>query len=46
MPATELGVAGGELVDVAFEPQINEFRGQISVQLNILDIRKAQEFRV
>ena len=31
----------GELVDVAFEPQINEFRGERSVQLNIQDIRPA-----
>jgi single-stranded-DNA-specific exonuclease len=29
----------GDLVDVAFLPQINEFRGERSVQLNILDIR-------
>ena len=30
-----------ELVDVAFHPQINEFRGERSVQLSILDIRPA-----
>ncbi|MDD5864730.1 MAG: single-stranded-DNA-specific exonuclease RecJ [Firmicutes bacterium] len=29
----------GDLVDVAFTPQINEFRGERSVQLNVLDIR-------
>ncbi len=29
----------GDLVDVAFNPQINEFRGERSVQLNLLDIR-------
>ena len=29
----------GDLVDVAFHPQINEFRGERSVQMNILDIR-------
>jgi len=29
----------GDLVDVAFIPQINEFRGERSVQLNVLDIR-------
>ena len=29
----------GDLVDVAFNPQINEFRGERSVQMNILDIR-------
>jgi single-stranded-DNA-specific exonuclease len=34
-------VAQGEMVDVAFSPQINEFRGERSVQMNILDIRPA-----
>ena len=29
----------GDVVDVAFNPQINEFRGEHSVQMNILDIR-------
>ena len=29
----------GDLVDVAFNPQINEFRNERSVQMNILDIR-------
>jgi len=29
----------GDLVDVAFNAQINEFRGERSVQMNILDIR-------
>ena len=29
----------GDVVDVAFTPQINEFRGERSVQMNILDIR-------
>ncbi len=29
----------GDLVDVAFVPQINEFRGDRTVQMNILDIR-------
>ena len=31
----------GDLVDVAFTPQINEFRGDRTVQMNILDIRPA-----
>ena len=31
----------GDTVDVAFMPQINEFRGERSVQLNVLDIRPA-----
>ena len=29
----------GDTVDVAFVPQINEFRGERTVQLNVLDIR-------
>ncbi len=29
----------GDLVDVAFCPQINEFRGERTVQMNVLDIR-------
>ena len=29
----------GDMVDVAFHPQVNEFRGERSVQLNVLDIR-------
>ena len=33
------GVATGDVVDVAFHPQINEFRGERSVQLNVVDIR-------
>ena len=29
----------GDVVDVAFVPQINEFRGEQTVQMNVLDIR-------
>ena len=29
----------GDMVDVAFYPQINEFRGERTVQMNVLDIR-------
>ena len=29
----------GDVVDVAFQPQVNEFRGERTVQLNVLDIR-------
>ena len=29
----------GDVVDVAFTPQINEFRGERTVQMNILDMR-------
>ena len=32
-------IAVGDLVDVAFIPQINEYRGERSVQMNVLDIR-------
>ena len=31
----------GDLVDVAFVPQVNEFRGERSPQMNVLDIRPA-----
>jgi hypothetical protein len=34
----ELEVAENDLVYIAFEPQINTFRGQSTVQLNIIDI--------
>ena len=33
--------AQGEMVDVAFVPQINDYRDERSVQMNILDIRPA-----
>ena len=39
MPSENLGVSAGMLVDVAFEPQINEFRGRTSVQLHVFDVR-------
>ena len=32
-------ISQGDLVDIAFTPQINEFRGERSVQMNVLDIR-------
>ncbi len=32
-------IAPGDVVDVAFQPQVNEFRGVRSVQLNVQDIR-------
>ena len=35
------GIAAGDLVDVAFHPQVNEFRGTRSVQMNLVDIRPA-----
>ncbi len=33
------GIAQGDTVDVAFLPQINEFRGEKDLQMNVLDIR-------
>jgi len=41
VPAEDLGVNEGALVDIAFEPQVNEFRGRRSVQLQLLDIRES-----
>ena len=35
------GIAIGDVVDVAFYPQVNEYRGVRSVQLNLIDIRPA-----
>ena len=37
--AESFSIQPGDVVDVAFTPQINEFRGERSVQLNITDIR-------
>ena len=34
-----VSVQTGDLVDVAFTPQINEYRGERTVQMNVLDIR-------
>ena len=34
-----VSVQTGDIVDVAFTPQINEFRGERTVQMNVLDIR-------
>ena len=36
-----VSISQGDMVDVAFTAQINEFRGERSVQMNILDIRPA-----
>lgn len=38
-----LGIAEGDIVDIAFEPLINEFRGRKSVQLQMTDIRKNED---
>ena len=39
-------IAQGDLVDVAFVPQVNEFRGERTVQMNIQDIRPACKAQV
>ena len=39
--AQELGVSLGSRVDAAFSPQINEFRGIRTVQLQLIDLRPA-----
>ena len=39
--AAEAGVEVGDRVDVAFTPQINEYRGWRSVQLQLCDLRPA-----
>ena len=39
--AQDAGIRQGERVDVAFYPQINEFRGQRTVQLLVTDLRPA-----
>ena len=40
--AARCGIAVGDCVEAAFTPQINEFRGIRSVQLNLVDIRPDQ----
>ena len=37
--AESASIAQGDLVDVAFMPQINDFKGERSVQMNVMDIR-------
>ena len=32
-------IQAGDVVDIAFNPQVNEFRGERSVQMNVQDIR-------
>ncbi len=34
-------ITQGDLVDVAFVPQVNEYRGERTVQMNVIDIRPA-----
>ena len=35
----QASIQAGDVVDVAFVPQINEFKGERSVQMNIIDLR-------
>jgi len=37
--AENASIMQGDLVDVAFTPQVNDYRGERSVQMNIMDIR-------
>ena len=39
-----VSIEPGDLVDIAFHPQVNEFRGERTVQLNVLDIRPSCGF--
>ena len=39
--ADQLGLSPGDRIDVAFTPQINEFRGIRSVQLQVCDLQSA-----
>lgn len=43
--ALRAAIAPGDMVEVAFTPEINEFRGVRSVQLNVTDIRPSEECR-
>ena len=39
----DLNLAPGDMVDIAFTPQINDFRNRKTVQLSLLDIRASDE---
>lgn len=43
--ALRAAIAPGDTVEVAFTPEINEFRGNRSVQLNVTDIRPSEVCR-
>ena len=43
--ARQAAVALGDYVDIAFTPQINEFRGMRTVQLNLVDLRPCRKER-
>ncbi len=40
--AADCALTAGDRVDLAFHPQINEYRGRRSVQLQLIDLRPAQ----
>ncbi len=41
--ALQAAISEGDAVEVAFTPQVNEFRGLRSVQLNVVDLRSTAE---
>ena len=43
--ALRAGISCGDRVDAAFIPQINEFRGSRTVQLNLVDLRLSGQLR-
>ena len=43
--AMQAALCTGDLVDVAFTPRINEYRGNRSVQINVVDIRPCRAER-
>lgn len=43
--AERAGIAPGDLIEIAFTPQINEYRGMRSVQLNMVDLRPDSQSR-
>lgn len=43
--ALRASVGIGDLVEIAFTPQINEFRGSRTIQLNLVDIRPSDDHR-
>ena len=45
MTAVRSAICEGDTVEVAFTPQINEYRGTRSVQLNLIDIRPCSRTR-
>ncbi len=45
MNALRSAVCVGDVVEIAYTPQINEFRGTRSVQLNLIDIRPCSSTR-